>query len=723
MKNRKRTILLILVVTLLSLTAITTYSRYTKTVSKTGTIATADVGYCKNKNITSFKECLIRNDSQQELTAALNTIDTRSSSVNFNNVEPIGSYIPKTTYTDITNKTNTSGITSTTANRFTYVVENKLITEFDVDDTDITKISFNSSTGYYTYTGSTTGDLNDIITTASDIENGVYKYTCLNDTENGNCTTLFLFTETPYLVSESYIFKQGYTYSYQVVGTSNSSPGLYKGEDDYTTYSGSTPTDNFTYYYRGSVKNNWVSFGGFLWRVVRINGDGTIRMIYSGLESAASHTGSSAQIKTAAFGDTSSKTATTTDITGLTSDTITTTYSNGRYGNTYVGYMYNPAKIISTYPDKIPGNTTTTRLNYFPTFANISNATNYYYFKNFDPSTDCFTGSGTDETGACTLKCRSLGNDGDSGIDCVQSNWNTLATTTGNYSTTGDGVYPASNPSQYAYTSDYKYTCWGYGTPVKKNNSDGTTSVYITCPIVSEIIGTVKNQPTQAKVKYHGLFSQDAATSNTNVKDSNIKIQVDNWYASNILNKNDGESHSLESYLSDGIFCNDRSSTSSDFPLENANSYTSYTYESYNRNSMANRIPSLKCPNISNDGFTLKTSGASSTVSAKGNGNNLLNYPVGLITIDEAAYAGGKSGSMNQNYYLYTGKSYWTMSPNYFSSSYVFAFVWDVNSTGFLSNYHTASEYGVRPVLNLKSDVLYSNGMGTESDPYIITIQ
>lgn len=721
MKNRKRTILLILVVTLLSLTAITTYSRYTKTVSKTGTIATADVGYCKNKNITSFKECLIRNDSQQELTAALNTIDTRSSSVNFNNVEPIGSYIPKTTYTDITNKTNTTAINYTTANRFTYVTESKLITEFDVDDTDITKISFNSSTGYYTYTGSTTGDLNDIITTSTDIANGIYKYTCLNTTAAGNCTSLYLFTEEPYLVSGAYRFKQGYTYSYQVVGTSNSSPGLYKGEDDYTTYSGSTPTDNFTYYYRGSVQNNWVSFGGFLWRVVRINGDGTIRMIYSGLESSSSHTGTSAQIRTAAFGDTSSKTATTTDITGLTSDTITTTYSNGRYGTTYVGYMYNPAKEIATYPDRTVGSANNDaggwRMNYFPTFNNISNATNYYFFKNFDPNTDCFTGSGTDETGACTLKCRSLGNDGDTGIDCVQSNWNTLATTTGNYSTTDPGVY---STTQFVYKSDYKYTCWGYGTPVQHPNSDGTTSVYITCPIVSEIVGTVNNQPTQAKVKYHGLFSQDATTSNTNVKDSNIKTQVDNWYASNILNKNDGDSHSLESYLSDEIFCNDRTSNSNAFPLASGNS--SYIYGPYTRN-VSNKLPSFKCPNASNDGFTLKTSGASSTVSAKGNGNNMLNYPVGLITIDEAAYAGGKNGSMNQNYYLYTGAHYWTMSPSHFYSSSAYARVWYVNSTGNLNTNSTAYAYGVRPVLNLKSDVLYSNGTGTESDPYIITIQ
>ena len=719
MKNKKHIILLILVVTLLSLTAITTYSRYTKTVSKTGTISTADVGYCQINGITSLRECLIRNDSQQSLSLALNTIDTRSSSVNFNNVEPISSYIPKTTYTDITNKTNTTAITSTTGNIFTYVTESKLINPFDVDDPDITKISFDSTTGYYTYTNSVRGDLNDIITTAEDIANGTYKYTCVNTSTVGNCTTLFLFTETPYLVSGSYRFKQGYSYSYQVVGTSDSSPGLYKGEDDYTTYSGSTPTDNFTYYYRGAVQNNWVSFGGFLWRVVRINGDGTIRMIYSGLESASSHTGSSAHIKTATFGDTQSFTTTTTDLYD-SSQTVTTTYSNGGYGNTYVGYMYNPAKEIATYPDRTVGSANTDaggwKVNYFPLFTNISNATNYYFFKNFDPSTDCFTGSDSDESGSCTLKCRSLGNDGDTGIDCVQSNWNTLATTPGNYSTTDPGVHS----TQYVYKSDYKYTCWSYGTPVTKSNGDGTTSVYITCPIVSEIVGTVKNQPTHARVKYHGLFSADAATSNTNVKDSNIKTKVDSWYASNILNKNDGDSHSLESYLSDEIFCNDRTSNSDAFPLTSSGG--SYIFGPYTRNS-PNNLPSFKCPNVSNDGFTLKTSGASSSVTASEDGNNMLNYPVGLLTIDEAAYAGGKYSSVNQNYYLYTGTSYWTMSPTIFNSYSTFALVWFVrSSTGILTYNSSLHAYGVRPVLNLKSDVLYSGGTGTESDPYIIAL-
>ena len=47
--------------------------------------------------------------------------------------------------------------------------------------------------------------------------------------------------------------------------------GLYK--------STATNTGEPTYYFRGNVTNNYVSFAGFTWRIVRINEDGTIRII------------------------------------------------------------------------------------------------------------------------------------------------------------------------------------------------------------------------------------------------------------------------------------------------------------------------------------------------------------------------------------------------------------------------------------------------------------
>ena len=40
-----------------------------------------------------------------------------------------------------------------------------------------------------------------------------------------------------------------------------------------------TNTGNPTYYFRGNVENNYVSFAGFTWRIVRVNEDGTIRIV------------------------------------------------------------------------------------------------------------------------------------------------------------------------------------------------------------------------------------------------------------------------------------------------------------------------------------------------------------------------------------------------------------------------------------------------------------
>ena len=63
----------------------------------------------------------------------------------------------------------------------------------------------------------------------------------------------------------------------------------------------STTTDwtgGTTYYYTGNP-NNWIQFGGFYWRIIRINGDGTIRMIYQG--TSANTTGTGTQIGTSAF--------------------------------------------------------------------------------------------------------------------------------------------------------------------------------------------------------------------------------------------------------------------------------------------------------------------------------------------------------------------------------------------------------------------------------------
>ena len=57
-------------------------------------------------------------------------------------------------------------------------------------------------------------------------------------------------------------------------------------------------TGGTTYYYTGKP-NNWVQVAGFWWRIIRINGDGSIRMIYQG--TSANEIESGTQIQTSDF--------------------------------------------------------------------------------------------------------------------------------------------------------------------------------------------------------------------------------------------------------------------------------------------------------------------------------------------------------------------------------------------------------------------------------------
>ena len=63
--------------------------------------------------------------------------------------------------------------------------------------------------------------------------------------------------------------------SFDSIETADGSGKLYETEDDYGR----------SYYFRGAIKDNWVKFAGFYWRIIRINGNGSIRIIYNGKSS------------------------------------------------------------------------------------------------------------------------------------------------------------------------------------------------------------------------------------------------------------------------------------------------------------------------------------------------------------------------------------------------------------------------------------------------------
>ena len=175
---------------------------------------------------------------------------------------------------------------------------------------------------------------------------------------------------------------------------------------------------------------------------------------------------------------------------------------------------------------------------------------------------------------------------------------------------------------------------------------------------------------------------------------SAIKGVLDQWYS---------VTSGLTAY-SDYIdgnagFCGDRRVSSGNGIGTSVTNYQPYTR-------ISNSSPSLSCEDAD-----IYTTTDSST------GNKSLTYPIGLISADEAMFAGipiwNNSSPSN---YLCTEEYYWTMSPSFFEG--ISAYVFNIDSSGSLvDNYYVNRTHRVRPVINLRADVSLT-GSGTTSDPF-----
>ena len=176
---------------------------------------------------------------------------------------------------------------------------------------------------------------------------------------------------------------------------------------------------------------------------------------------------------------------------------------------------------------------------------------------------------------------------------------------------------------------------------------------------------------------------------------STIKGVLDRWYENNLLN--------YANYIDlNAGFCGDRTIHSG-----SGTGTTVTYYAAYNR-LVNNKAPTYRC----GDSSDLYTTASSNK------GNHSLIYPIGLITVDEIAYAGGVYNMPNSTFYLYTNSYYWTMSPRNFISGWATVFIggasYSINVTGESA---TNGRWGIRPVINLRADVTLT-GSGTMTDPY-----
>ena len=204
---------------------------------------------------------------------------------------------------------------------------------------------------------------------------------------------------------------------------------------------------------------------------------------------------------------------------------------------------------------------------------------------------------------------------------------------------------------------------------------------------------------------YGSLGSVENARANTN--NSTIKGVIDTWYKNNLNTK-------YGKYISTtAIYCNDRSVIDGTYSTSSAFKYAAYT------RLVSNKTPTYDCT-ATEDKFTV-----SSTT-----GNGKLTYPIALMTADEVAFAGGVYQNTATAWYYYnsvkgssTGEEWWwLMSPHDKYSKLAIAFsVIGSDSPGDFGGYSYVGNTGsVRPVISLKSDVLYKSGDGSANSPYQI---
>ena len=542
-------------------------------------------GICGN-TITDFGNCIIANE------AGL-TIDDENATASKAAIQAKGTPSFEVTSPSITYRQNWDTSTST-ARSTTYVFMSKNYT-------------FNASTGYYTLSGAS-----QIDPTTVDAVNNTY-YTCGNNITY--CTTLYKLAANVTQNGSTYTFTK-YNGTAVISGYDIESPGTGMYGD--TDYDG-----NPTYYFRGTGLANYVHFAGKYWRIIRVNGDGTVRMIYDG-------------------------TSKHKDGESSTDRRVTTSAFNSWWSdNAYVGYMYGT-------PDS--SHNTITEAKYTVSNNGLS-ATNSYYFGtsySFNESTNTFTLAG--KKTAYTI-----------------------------------AEYYAS------HNNEKLYTCF-------------STSPTAGCQRLSRVKG--RDSEVSMTVWPVEWSSSSKEYAHSNMTPSTMKNylegsgETNGWFANNLSGYTSKISNS-------SVFCNNReisTYTNGTYTNQGYGIYpTMYGYTRFWVWNGSNISPTLACPNES-DRFTVDSSA----------GNGLLNAPVGLITADEVAMAGGKTGTQNTLYYLYAGHVYWTMSPSLFGNG-AHAHEMLVTDSGALSSRDAYADTGVHPVINLKSKNLSFSGLGTYEKPYEVS--
>jgi len=238
----------------------------------------------------------------------------------------------------------------------------------------------------------------------------------------------------------------------------------------------------------------------------------------------------------------------------------------------------------------------------------------------------------------------------------------------------------------------------------------------------------------------YGDFEENSTSyeeGNANIKSSFIKIYLEKFYEEYLLQYQDN-------FIADTMFCGDKTraknSTNAGDGYGNDNKVTYYsTYERVSKDSTL-ITPTLECAKreliadkeltdvqLSYSRYTSNID--KNTLTSKGVLlNNNLTYPIGLLSADELIFSGVNEKPNRTNQYIGDAYNYsvktinniwWTMSPK--NSSVDSQEIYTINHTFNVLNRSTSlasASNAVRPVINLKANLLIDTGNGSQGSPY-----
>lgn len=506
-----------------------------------------------------------------------------------------------------------------------------------------------------------------------------------------------------YTYLSTYSGSGSYSYIYKI----NSGPdenGKYdvtyisriEDSDDSGLYSYNTSAGT-TYFYRGVVENNYVKFGGYIWRIIRINEDGSIRMILDGDIGSVKWNDSSKYMYytgyaygninyqpltsqyTSRWGDRNIMVNIDPSIKYCYSDTYTFDMRNNQYqlsGNVTCNYLTNGS-------DEMRNKYTLFKESRYDKSTEITKLSSHYTRNQYNSVK--YEVAESETTVSQDSKTRKYTYYYSDKYEIV------------------NGLYKLVNPQkmEYDYNTYRQYKNTLKGKYILKGDYNWNLPKNTTARKMFKISELYSESKLKGQLFIEPVYNY----VNSNNNPSNPKKLLDSWY-------NEKLSY-YGGYISYSTFCNDTSG------------YRNTYSNTFTINGAANRLTSYK--------------GITPTFDCTGPfefGGSYRNN-IGMITADEMVFAGASKEKINNKYYLAYYKPYWTMTPannnSMFASTIgeynqntenINAFrieKIDAATASYAQLYVGDSSFAVRPVININgSNYTYNKNAGTKGNPYEI---